>query len=34
VAAVLGAAGAGGSPLLFYHMGLLHFRETGTILFA
>ena len=34
-AAVLGVAGAGGlGQLLFYHMGLLHFRETGTILFA
>ena len=34
-AAVLGVAGAGGlGQLLYYHMGLLHFRETGTVLLA
>src|SRR5215475_8011310 len=34
-AAVLGVAGAGGlGQLLYYHMGLFHFQETGTILLA
>ncbi|MGE3536475.1 MAG: phosphonate ABC transporter, permease protein PhnE [Candidatus Tectimicrobiota bacterium] len=34
-AAVLGVAGAGGlGQLLYYHMGLFHFHETGTILLA
>jgi len=34
-ATVLGVAGAGGlGQLLYYHMGLFHFQETGTILLA
>lgn len=34
-AAVLGVAGAGGlGQMLYYHMGLFHFQETGTILIA
>lgn len=34
-AAVLGIAGAGGlGQMLYYHMGLFHFHETGTILIA
>ena len=34
-AAVLGVVGAGGlGQLLYYHMGLFHFQETGTILLA
>jgi len=34
-AAVLGVAGAGGlGQLLYYHMGLFHFQDTGTILIA
>ncbi|MBM3224087.1 MAG: phosphonate ABC transporter, permease protein PhnE [Candidatus Tectomicrobia bacterium] len=34
-AAVLGVAGAGGlGQMLYYHMGLFHFHETGTILLA
>jgi phosphonate transport system permease protein len=34
-AAILGVAGAGGlGQLLFYHLGLFHFREAGTVIAA
>ncbi len=34
-AAILGVVGAGGlGQLLFYHLGLFHFAESGTVIFA